>query len=100
MQINLNDPKDFTLENVRKLIASEDDTVNTQFRLTNKGMLFLSKDYGNMNLDGIIFRIESNIAGNGYVGVEASQNDGWATRIFNVFNNNWPQPKSSYSDFF
>ena len=62
MKINLNDSNDFTVENVRKLIASEDDTVHTQFRVTKDGYLFLSKDVGNRNLDGIVFRLETTAA--------------------------------------
>jgi len=68
MKINLNNPNEFNLEAVSQLIATEDDSVNTQFRVTEDGMLHLSRDYGNKNLEGIIFRIETNIAGNGYVG--------------------------------
>ena len=100
MQINLNDPNDFTLENVKKLIATEDDSINTQFRVTSDGMLHLSRDYGNMNLEGIVFRIETNIAGNDYVGQKAAADDNWAQRVYNVFNENWPNPKTPYSDTF
>lgn len=37
MKINLNNPKEFTIENVRALIASEDETVHTQFRVNKDG---------------------------------------------------------------
>ncbi len=100
MRINLNDPSDFTLENVKKLIETEDDSVNTQFRVTDEGMLHLSRDYGNMNLDGIPFRIETNIAGNDYVGQSAADDEKWVQRVYNVFKENWPNPKSSYLDTF
>lgn len=100
MTINLNDPNDFTKENIKKLIASEDDSSHTQFRVTNDGILFLSKDVGNRNLDGIAFRIETNIMGNGYVGEKASMNESWVDRIYAVFSSNWPNPKDSYTDVF
>lgn len=100
MEINLNDPEDFTLENVRKLIASEDDTVHTQFRVTKNGKLILSRTVGNRNLDDILFRLETNGAFNGYVGAKAAENDGWVTRIFNVIKKNWPEPEDSYIDRF
>ncbi|MEB2785505.1 hypothetical protein [Algoriphagus persicinus] len=100
MKINLNDPKEFTVENVRTLIASEDDTVHTQFRVTKDGFLFLSQDVGNRNLEGIVFRLETNGAFNGYVGENASKDDSWVTRVFNVVNENWPRPKSLYCDNF
>ncbi|WPR76019.1 hypothetical protein [Algoriphagus sp. NG3] len=100
MKINLNDPKEFTVENVRTLIASEDDTVHTQFRVTKDGFLFLSQDVGNRNLEGIVFRLETNGAFNGYVGENASMDDSWVTRVFNVVNENWPKPKFPYCDNF
>jgi hypothetical protein len=100
MRINLNDSKEFTLENVRKLIASQDDTVNTQFRVTNDGFLFLSKSIGNKDLEGIKFRLETNVAFNGYVGTEAAKNESWVKRIFTVVKNNWPKPTSTYIDTF
>lgn len=100
MEINLNDPNDFTKENIKKLIASENDSVHTQFRVTNKGVLFLSKDVGNQNLEGIVFRIETNCAGNGYVGEKASMDENWVNRIYTVFNSNWPNPKHNYTDVF
>lgn len=100
MKINLNNPTDFTINNLRKLIASEDDTVHTQFRVTNDGYLVLSRKVGNQDLDGIKFRLETNGAHNGYVGIEASQNDEWVNRIYNVIKENWPDPMSSYIDTF
>lgn len=98
MEIDLNDPEDFTLENVRKLIASEDDSVHTQFRVTKAGKLVLSRTVGNKEIDDILFRLETNAALNGYVGVKAAQSDAWVTRIYNVVKRNWPKPGSSYID--
>ncbi len=100
MKINLNDPNDFNIENVKELIASADDSVNTQFRVTKDGILFLSTDVGNQKLDGIVFRLETNIAFNGYAGIEASQNESWVSRIYEVIRKNWPKPLSTYCDDF
>lgn len=100
MRINLNDPKEFTLENVRKLIASGDDSVNTQFRVTNDGYLFLSHSVGNRDLEGIKFRLETNGAYNGYVGEDAAKHEAWVTRIYEVVKKNWPNPISTYIDTF
>lgn len=100
MIINLNNPSEFTVDNLRKLIASEDDSVNTQFRVTNDGKLFLSRVVGNQGLSGILFRLETNCVGNGYVGDKASKNDSWVNRIYNVVKKNWPEPEESYIDVF
>ncbi|MBK9482245.1 MAG: hypothetical protein IPO02_09785 [Bacteroidetes bacterium] len=100
MRINLADPAEFTLENIKKLIASEDDSVHTQFRVTSDNYLFLSKSVGNRDLEGIKFRIETNAAYNGYVGEEAASNNEWVPRIYNVIKKNWENPFLSYSDTF
>jgi hypothetical protein len=100
MEIDLNNPNEFTIDNFRKLIASENDEVSTQFRITESGKLFLSKDVGNRNLDGIVFRLETNGAGNGYVGLKASRDDNWVNRVFTVVRKNWPNPQGTYSDDF
>jgi len=101
MKVDLNDPNDFTIENVRKLIASEDDSVNTQFRVTDAGILFLSRDVGNRNLEGVKFSIETSIAGNGYVGQGAAENENWVKRIYKVFKENYPDSEwGSYCDVF
>ena len=100
MRINLNDPKDFTIENVRKLIASHDDTVHTQFRVTKDGYLFLSEYVGYQNLDGILFRLETNSSYNGYVGQKGAANERWVKRIYEAVRKNWPHPSSSYIGYF
>ena len=98
MRINLNNPSEFTIENLKRLIASEDYTVNTQFRVTKDGYLYLSKEVGNQNLENNLFRLETNGMGNGYVGKSASENKIWIERIYNVIKENWPKPHSSYID--
>ncbi|MES2592201.1 MAG: hypothetical protein V4608_09975 [Bacteroidota bacterium] len=100
MKINLKDPNDFTIDNLRKLIASEDDSVHTQFRVTTDGYLFLSRIVGNQKLDNIAFRLETNGSNNGYVGKKAASNDNWVNRVFKVVSKNWPQPSSTYIDDF
>jgi hypothetical protein len=99
MQIDLNDPNALTLENVRQLIASKDDAQHRQLRVTYDGIVFLSDDIGNRNLDGILFRFETWCAGNSYCGLDGSADDNWVLKIYNNLNENWPKPKSSYIDF-
>lgn len=100
MRINLNDPNDFTIENVKKLIASHDDSVHTQFRVTTNGYLFLSEVVGNQQLDGILFRLETNSSYNGYVGEKGANNESWVKRVYEAIKKNWPHPISSYIDSF
>lgn len=92
MEINLNNQKEFTIENVKALIASGDDSINTQFRVTDDGLLFISEVVGNKELDGILFRFETNVAG--HVGEGASKNNLWVERIFTALTDNWPNPTS------
>lgn len=100
MRINVNDPNEFTLENVAKLIASEDDSVHTQFRVTDDGHLFLSKEVGGRSIDNILFRLETNAAYNGYAGIEASKDEEWVRTIYHTVKANYPKPKAKYIDMF
>ena len=100
MDINLNDPSDFTIENVQKLIGSHDDSVHTQFRVTTDGYLFLSEVVGNRQLDGILFRLETNSSYGGYVGQKGATDESWVKRIFEVVKKNWPLPSAKYIDVF
>ena len=65
MRINLNNTGEFTIESLKKLIASEDDSVNTQFRVTNDGYLFISKVVDDNELAEIKFRYDTNRKGRG-----------------------------------
>lgn len=100
MQINLNDSNDFTLENVRALIASGTDDTPSQIRVSKDGMAFLSKTIGNIDTDDLAFRLETYMAGNGYVGAEAAKDAGFITRIYECLKENWPNPSSTYIDYY
>lgn len=100
MKIDLKKPNEFTIESLRKLIESEDDSVHTQFRVSTDGFLFLSRIVGNSELDEIKFSLETNIQGNGYVGKSAASNEDWIKRVFDAVNKNWPHPKSTFIDVF
>lgn len=100
MEIDLNDPQEFTLENVRRLIASEDDSADRQIRVTQDGRAYLSDVVGNKETDGLAFRLESLMQGNGYTGAAAAADDQWVRRIYNVLRANWPTPRSRYIDTF
>jgi hypothetical protein len=96
MRINLNNTGEFTIESLKKLIASGDDSVKTQFRVTNDGFLFISKVVGDMEVDDIKFFYDTNGIGNGFVGKKASEDEDWLNLIFNSVNENWPNPSSKH----
>ena len=46
MQIGLKDPSQLTLDNVRALIASKDDSEHRQLRVSKSGIAYLSDAVG------------------------------------------------------
>lgn len=100
MQLNLNDPTQFTIEGVRQLLASKDDSENRQLRVPHDGIAFISDKIANIDTEELCFRLETWDRGNGYVGLSASQDEEWVKRIYTCLAKNWPTPKSSHIDFF
>lgn len=100
MTIDLNNPNEFTLENVANLLASKDDSAHRQLRVDSKGIAYLSDEVGNTNINGLAFRLETWSAGTNYVGIKASQDSKWVQRIFKCLQSNWPNPSSTYIDVF
>jgi len=100
MQIDLNNPNEFTLENISKLIASKDDSKHRQLRVTKAGKAYISDDVGCDNLQDITFRFEIFCKGNDYFGERASKDTKLVTRIFDALKKNWPNPKYSFIDRF
>lgn len=100
MQINLNDPREFTRENVAKLIGSVLDTQHWQLRVRVDGIAYMSDAVGNQEHDGLAFRFETWCSGNNYVGFQAEHDKEWVDRVFRALKANWPTPTSSYIDYF
>lgn len=98
MQLDLNDKNNLTLESIAKLLASKDDSQSRQLRVTKDGIAYLSDEIGNINIDGLAFRLETWDRGNGYTGIEASKDTKWVQQVHKDLNANWPNPKSSYID--
>jgi len=96
--MNLNN--DFTLEDVRTLIRSGTDDTHTQLRVSLNGDVYLSKVIGNIDTEGLAFRLETWIAENGYVGHEAALDEKWIARLFTCLKDNWPNPISDYIDIY
>jgi hypothetical protein len=94
--IDLNDPTQFTRENVAKLIGSVLDTQNWQLRVTKQGIAYLSDVTGSRDIDGLAFRFETWCARNNYVGFQAAHDANWVEQVFTDLKANWPNPTDSY----
>jgi hypothetical protein len=97
MTIDLYDSKDFTLENVKKLLASKDDSLPRQLRININGTVYLSDDVGAVNLDGVACRFETWARGNSYVGPEAAADDEWVMEVYELIYWAMPSPFSTSS---
>lgn len=101
MQINLTDPASFTRDAVRQMIASGDDTVHNQLRVTKDGIAWLSTDaVGGANIEGLLFRLETWSAGSGCVGAVAASDSVWVMQIYNALKDNWADPRLDYIDVY
>ena len=100
MQIDLNDPQQVTLEQVRLLIASGDDRVHNQLRVSQAGVVWLSTVVGGAETSGLLFRLETWAAGSGYVGPAAAQDEQWVSQVLGALKANWPRPSSAYVDLY
>lgn len=100
MQIDLNDPAQLTLEQVRQLLAEGNDRIHNQLRVTRGGSAYLSQVTGGRELEGLLFRLETWAAGSGCVGSVAAADDRWVQQVYNVLSSNWPKPASDYIDIY
>lgn len=101
MQIDLNNPVSFTLDAVRQLIASADDDVHNQLRVTKAGIAWISSAHvGGVAIDGLLFRLETWSAGSGCVGPVAASDSVWVMQIFNALSENWANPRFDYVDVY
>jgi len=98
MEIDLNNPKQFTRENVKRLIASGNDTTHTQLRVSKEGIAYMSDIVGDEEIEDLSFRLETWSPGAGCVGEAAASDDEWLDRIYDCLKANWPDPKSTHID--
>lgn len=98
MYLDLN--KHYTYSDVANLIASKDDSSSRQLRVSTTGIAYISDEVGADNLDGVLFRLETWDSGNDYVGYAAAADQNWVSNIYDVLKKNWPNPVSSYIDYF
>jgi len=100
MNIDLNDPQQFTLEQVRQLLANGNGMKHNQLRVSRQGLAWLSEVVGGAQLDGVLFRLETWAAGSGCVGIAAAEDERWVRQVFKVLQDNWPKPSSDYIDLY
>jgi hypothetical protein len=101
--ININDPEQRTVGNVRKMIASGDDRRHSQIRLSYDGRLYVAHvEWGEDRLDGVLFRSWTYAAGEGRVGTEAAEDTDYARGVceglkklreaYENLKTDWPKP--------
>lgn len=101
MQIDLTDPASFTIDAVRQLIASGDDTVHNQLRVSKNGVAWLSVDaVGGADIGGLLFRLETWSAGSGCVGPVPARDGVWVMQIYNALKDNFADPRLDYVDVY
>ena len=97
MTIDLSVPGALTTQSVRDLIASGDDSQNTQIRVSKAGVAYVTHD---RSADPcMLFRLETLQSGNGYVGADASTDDAWVRYVHGALSENWPHPQSAVMDW-
>ncbi len=99
MQIDLNSPSEFTVDNVAKLVGSKDDSQHRQLRVTSDGIAFLSDEVGNINTGGLAFKFETWCAGNSYCGPDAEADSEWVGKVYSWLAENWPNPQATVIDY-
>ncbi|KMM83285.1 hypothetical protein SAMN04490203_2995 [Pseudomonas taetrolens] len=101
MHIDLNQPERLTIAAVRQLLASASDDVHTQLRVTKAGIAYISAGVvGGVDIENLLFRLETWAAGSGYVGKIAASDEVWVMQIYNAINDNWPNPPFDYIDIY
>jgi hypothetical protein len=90
MQMNLNDPREFTLERMREMIASADEELNVQLRVSHSGVAHFAQLMSPPDYSDSYVAFESFAAGNDYHGVEASQDATYVKELYDLLKRNWP----------
>jgi uncharacterized protein YxjI len=87
--LQIDDPEDFTIENIKKLIASKDDSKTRQLRVAKAGLIYLSDFH--MPPDDSIHALvyETWIRGADYCGKAASEDSHWVSEVYNWLQKDW-----------
>jgi hypothetical protein len=94
MTFDLSNPQEFTLANVRQLIASGDVRTATQLRVSLSGRVDLVPANKYDSNDRFAFRLTPWFPKDKRVGSEAARNDDWVIRVYALLRDNWPHPTS------
>lgn len=100
MQIDLNNPRDFTFDNVRKLLASGRNDRDMQVRVNKDGIAFLSTLIAAEKIEDLAFRLHTMDAGNDFIGPEAkaAKDPVHVAQVFYCLKRNWPTRVSAEVD--
>jgi len=98
MTIDLNNPNEFTLANVRQLIASGDVTKAMQLRVSSRGWVQLVSLNEGEKTEDLAFQFSPWLPKDERVGAQAAADDQWVLRIYVLLRDNWPDPSSKFID--
>lgn len=98
-RIDLKDSAQLTHANVARLLGSRDDSQHRQLRVSKDGIAYVSDIVGNNAVEGLAFRLETWVQGNGYVGLTASMDEAWVGTVQEMLSENWPKPKATLVDW-
>lgn len=98
MTINLNNSDEFTLANVRQLIASGNTDRAIQLRVSLHGAVDFVPANEGLETDDFAFKFAPWRPEDQKVGPEAASDDAWVLRVYEALRENWPLPCSKYID--
>jgi hypothetical protein len=83
MSLKRYDVYNFTIHDLKEMIAMGDDSHDNQIRVTKSGEIYLSQDIvAAVAIDNLMFRFETFDAGNDYVGVKAAEDEKYIDRLY------------------
>lgn len=102
--MNLNHPK---IDELRHLLENADDKEDSHMMwVARDGVVHLDPLEGSSPLrlstqhEDMAFRLETFVAGNGYVGAAAAVDDDWVSRLFRALVSHWREGTRGYVDVF
>lgn len=97
--MNIDLTKPFTTQDVLNLLASEDDTHDTQLRVTEAGIAYLSRTIGTVDQEGHAFMLEIFGRGNQYTGPTVASDPAYVEKIERNLRIRWEDPSARWDPF-